>query len=289
MRNLTPTSITQAFADYAKNAPSERTRTLLVGLAGHLHSFVRENKVTQAEWGAAIDALTRAEQVHRRQAQRVHPVLRPAGRVLAGRHGERRDRRHAVLGTGAVPDRRRARAGQRRRSVEGQVGEPLVVSGQITDQKGAPAKGAVLALWQNGGNGLYSQQDPRGVADQLSRAAHGGRRRQLRLLDGAAGLLHRARRRPGRRHAARAGPQGLAAGAPPHDHPGARPQAADHRVLPRGRQVSRPRCRVRRARRPGAAVQEGHRSASLPANLAARDTLPLPVWTATLDLTLPPA
>src|SRR6266540_1674345 len=60
MRNLTPTSITQAFADYAKNAPSERTRTLLVSLAGHLHSFVRENKVTQAEWGAAIDALTRA-------------------------------------------------------------------------------------------------------------------------------------------------------------------------------------------------------------------------------------
>ena len=34
MRNLTPTSITQAFADYAKNAPSERTRTLLVSLAG---------------------------------------------------------------------------------------------------------------------------------------------------------------------------------------------------------------------------------------------------------------
>ena len=30
MRNLTPASITQAFADYAKNAPSERTRTLLV-------------------------------------------------------------------------------------------------------------------------------------------------------------------------------------------------------------------------------------------------------------------
>ena len=28
---------------------------------------------------------------------------------------------------------------------------------------------------------------------------------------------------------------------------------------------------------------------ALPANLAARDSLPLPVWTATLDLTLPPA
>ena len=60
MRNLTPATITQAFADYCRNAPSERTRTLLVSLAGHLHGFVRDNKVTQAEWGAAIDALTRA-------------------------------------------------------------------------------------------------------------------------------------------------------------------------------------------------------------------------------------
>ena len=38
MRNLTPTSITQAFADYAKNAPSERTRTLL---DKSLHAIVR--------------------------------------------------------------------------------------------------------------------------------------------------------------------------------------------------------------------------------------------------------
>jgi hypothetical protein len=29
--------------------------------------------------------------------------------------------------------------------------------------------------------------------------------------------------------------------------------------------------------------------ASLPGNLAARDSLPLPVWSAKLDLTLPPA
>ncbi len=60
MRNLTPASITQAFADYCANAPSARTRDLLVSLAGHLHSFVRENKLTQEEWLAGIDVLTRA-------------------------------------------------------------------------------------------------------------------------------------------------------------------------------------------------------------------------------------
>ena len=45
MRNLNPDTITKAFAEYAKNAPSPRTRELLVSLAGHLHSFVRDNKV----------------------------------------------------------------------------------------------------------------------------------------------------------------------------------------------------------------------------------------------------
>jgi len=60
MRDLTPDTITRVFAEYSKNAPSARTRDLLVSLAGHLHSFVRENKVTQKEWEAGIDALTRA-------------------------------------------------------------------------------------------------------------------------------------------------------------------------------------------------------------------------------------
>jgi len=60
MRNLTPATITKAFAAYARKAPDKRTRALLVSLAGHLHRFVRENKVTQAEWLAGIDALTRA-------------------------------------------------------------------------------------------------------------------------------------------------------------------------------------------------------------------------------------
>ena len=45
MRNLTPATITEAFAEYCKDAPSARTRDLLVSLAGHLHDFVRENKV----------------------------------------------------------------------------------------------------------------------------------------------------------------------------------------------------------------------------------------------------
>jgi len=117
MRNLTPASITQAFADYAKNAPSERTRTLLVSLAGHLHSFVRENRLTQVEWTAAIDALTRATQFTDDKRNEYILFSVPSRRLLAGRHGQCRDVRYAVLGVGSVPHRGRAGAGQRRRPV----------------------------------------------------------------------------------------------------------------------------------------------------------------------------
>src|SRR5260221_189086 len=186
MRNLTPTSITQAFADYAKQAPSERTRTLLVSLASHLHSFVRDNKVTRAEWGAAIDALTRATQF---------TDDKPNEYILFS----------DLLGVSSLVDMINAATSGTQSSVlgpfhiegapelpnggdlwKGQVGEPLVVSGQIRDEKGAPAKGPVLALWQNGGNGLYLQQDPLHSPTQLP----------TRPTAGAAGTFSYSPRRP---------------------------------------------------------------------------------------------
>src|SRR5262249_23586004 len=132
---------------------------------------------------------------------------------------------------------------------KGQVGDPLVVSGTVRDAQGAPATGTVLALWQNSGNGMYAQQDAGpSPTHHLPRGAPGGGGWQLRFLDGAPDLLHRAGRWPRGRYAARARSPRLAAGAPAHDHPCAGPQAADHRVLPRRRQVPRAGRRVRRAR-----------------------------------------
>ena len=198
MRNLTPASITQAFADYAKNAPSERTRTLLVGLAGHLHSFVRENKVTQAEWGAAIDALTRATQFtdDKRNEYILFSDLLGVSSLIDMVNAATAGTPSSVLGPFHIEGAPElANGGDLWR---GQVGEPLVVSGKITDEKGAPAKGTVLALWQNAGNGLYAQQDKDAVAHQLSCAPDRGARRQLRLFDRAPGFLHGARRRAGR-------------------------------------------------------------------------------------------
>ena len=289
MRNLTPATITQAFADYCKNAPSERTRTLLVSLAGHLHSFVRENKVTQDEWGAAIDALTRAAKFtdDKRNEYILFSDLLGISSLVDMVNAATAGTPSSVLGPFHIEGAPELPNGGD--LWHGQVGEPLVVSGKVTDEKGAPAKGTVLALWQNAGNGLYAQQDkdqkPTNYHARLTVAPDGSfafttvRPVSYKVPDdGPAGDMLRA--------------LGRDAWRPAHLHmiihaPGHKPLITEFfpeddkhldgdavfgvragLVLPFRRVSDR---------------------AALPANLAARDSLPLPVWSANLNLALPPA
>jgi protocatechuate 3,4-dioxygenase beta subunit len=289
MRNLTPTSITQAFADYAKNAPSERTRTLLVSLAGHLHSFVRDNKVTQAEWGAAIDALTRATKFtdDKRNEYILFSDLLGVSSLVDMINAATTGTESSVLGPFLIENAPELPNGGD--LWKGQVGEPLVVHGRIRDQKGAPAKGAMLQLWQNGGNGLYSQQDPKNSPTNY----HG----QLKVADD--GTFSYSTVRPIAYTVPDDGPAGdmlralgRNAWLPAHLHmiinaPGHKPLITeffpeDDKYLD-GDAVFGVRAGLVL---PFKKVADRNQ---LPANLAARETLPLPVWTATLDLTLPSA
>jgi protocatechuate 3,4-dioxygenase beta subunit len=289
MRNLTPTSITDAFAEYARNAPSARTKSLLVGLASHLHSFVRENKVTQEEWNAAIDALTKAKEFTDDKRNEyilfsdllgVSSLVDMVNAATAGTPSSVLGPFH-IEGAPALPN-----GGDLWR---GQVGEPLVVSGSVKNEQGAPAKGAVLALWQNGGNGLYSQQDKavsatnyhaRLTIDDDGSFAFSTVRPVSYTVpdDGPAGDMLRA--------------LGREAWRPAHLHmiihaPGHKPLITeffpeDDKYLDRDA--------VFGVRAPLVLpFRKVADRAALPANLAALDRLPLPVWTARIDLTLPAA
>jgi protocatechuate 3,4-dioxygenase beta subunit len=287
MRNLTPATITQAFADYARNAPSPRARELLVSLAGHLHGFVRENDLTQAEWQAAIDALTRAVRFtdDKRNEYILFSDLLGVSSLVDMVNAADSGTPSSVLGPFHIEGAPElANGGDLWR---GQVGEPLVVSGKVVDAEGRPAKGTVLALWQNSGNGLYAQQDkdqaPTNYHARLAVAADGtfafSTVRPLSYTvpdDGPAGDMLRALGR----HAWR----------PAHLHmivhaPGHRPLITeffpeDDEYLDQDAVFG-----VR-----GGLVlpfRQATDRADLPANLVARDRLPLPVWTAKIDLALP--
>ena len=288
MRNLTPTTITRAFADYCRNAPSERARTLLVSLASHLHSFVRENKVTQAEWGAAIDALTRATQFtdDKRNEYILFSDLLGVSSLIDMVNASNKGTPSSVLGPFHIEGAPElANGGDLWR---GQVGEPLVVSGKVTDHKGAPAKGTVLALWQNAGNGLYAQQDK----DQKPTNYHA----RLKVADDGSFAFSTVR--PVSYKVPDDGPAGdmlrvlgRDAWRPAHLHmiiqaPGHQPLITE--FFPEddehldGDAVFGVRAGLVL---PFAKVTERK---ALPANLAAHNTLPLPVWSARLDLTLAP-
>jgi protocatechuate 3,4-dioxygenase beta subunit len=289
MRNLTPASITQAFAEYAKNAPSERTRALLVSLAGHLHSFARDNKVTFAEWMAGIDALTRAMKFtdDKRNEYILFSDLLGVSSLVDMVNAATNGTPSSVLGPFHIEGAPELPNGGD--LWRGQVGEPLVVSGTVKDDKGAPAKGTVLALWQNGGNGLYSQQDKAvsatnyharlTVADDGSFAYSTVRPISYTVPDdGPAGDMLRA--------------LGREAWRPAHLHmivhaPGRQPLITeffpeDDKYLDRDAVFGVRAPLVLPFKR----VSD---RAALPMNLAARDSLPLPVWTARIDLTLPAA
>jgi protocatechuate 3,4-dioxygenase beta subunit len=289
MRNLTPETITNAFAEYAKNAPSARTRELLVSLAGHLHSFVRDNKVTQAEWGAAIDALTRATKFtdDKRNEYILFSDLLGVSSLVDMVNAAKTGTPSSVLGPFHIEGAPELPNGGD--LWKNQVGEPLVVSGRIADAQGTPAKGTVLALWQNSGNGMYAQQDssqsPTNYHARLKVADDGtfafSTVRPVSYTvpdDGPAGDMLRALGR----HAWR----------PAHLHmiiqaPGRTPLITeffpdDDKYLDRDAVFG-----VR-----GGLVlpfKQAKDRKELPVNLAARETLPLPVWTATLDLKLPAA
>lgn len=287
MRNLTPTSITQAFADYARNAPSERARTLLVSLAGHLHSFVRDNKVTQAEWGAAIDALTRAMQFtdDKRNEYILFSDLLGVSSLVDMVNAAGSGTPSSVLGPFYIEGAPELPNGGD--LWRGQVGEPLVVSGRVVDGKGAPVKGTVLAIWQNAGNGLYAQQD----------AAQSPTNYHTRLAVADDGTFAFTTVRPVSYKVPDDGPAGdmlrvlgRDAWRPAHLHmiiqaPGHRPLITE--FFPEddahldGDAVFGVRAGLVL---PFSKVSD---RTALPANLAARETLPLPVWATRLDLTLP--
>ena len=60
MRNLDEHTITQAVLDRFSNTPDPRLKEIIFSLVHHLHDFAREVRLTEDEWLAGIQFLTRA-------------------------------------------------------------------------------------------------------------------------------------------------------------------------------------------------------------------------------------
>ncbi|MGG5807969.1 dioxygenase [Falsiroseomonas sp. CW058] len=160
MRDVTPETLTQAFADYAAKAGDARTKEVLCSLAKHLHAFVRETRLTHAEWMAGLMALTRAGEISTPERNEfilfsdlfgvsalVDMVNTPPGATSCSNLGPFHQR-----GAPPLPD-----GGD---LWKGQPGEVMVVAGRVLDAgTGQGVAGATLDMWQNADNGFYAAQD----------------------------------------------------------------------------------------------------------------------------------
>lgn len=156
------TRLTEQVVASFDGAPNPRVRMLMQSLVRHLHAFVRETELTEAEWMAAIRFLTETGQM-------CDDVVRQEFILLSDTLGVSMlvDAINHRLATGAtettvfgpfyiegMPDRAYGE------NMALTSGTPALVHGRVLTTDGAPLPDAVLDVWQTADNGMYSGQDP---------------------------------------------------------------------------------------------------------------------------------
>src|SRR5688500_1693744 len=162
MPDFTEQTVTQEALAKLQATPDPRLRQIMESLTRHLHDFVRDVELTEAEWFEAIRFLTdtgHASDDKRQEFILLSDTLGVSMLVDAINH---RHPEGATESTVFGPFHREGApvlpAGA---SIAGKTaGEPTFVSGRVTDTAGRPLAGALLDVWQAAPNGLYDSQDP---------------------------------------------------------------------------------------------------------------------------------
>lgn len=141
-------------------APDERLRHLLQALVRHLHAYVREVRLTEAEWGAAIAFLTRVGHTtseNRQEFVLLSDVLGLSMQTVAVNNEAYRNATEAtVFGPFFVDEAPQVETGGD--IAAGAPGEPAWVEGTVRDVDGNPLPGARIEVWEADEEGLYDVQ-----------------------------------------------------------------------------------------------------------------------------------
>jgi alcohol dehydrogenase class IV/protocatechuate 3,4-dioxygenase beta subunit len=142
--------------------PDPRTKHLLTGLVEHLHRFVVEHDLTDAEWRYAIDFLTRTGQKcddTRQEFILLSDTLGVSSMVdLLTNSRTQGTTPSAVLGPFYVDGPPVREQGSD--IAHGMAGTPLWVDVRVTDQHDVPVPQAVVDVWQSNSDGFYDVQLP---------------------------------------------------------------------------------------------------------------------------------
>jgi protocatechuate 3,4-dioxygenase beta subunit len=144
--------------------PDERLRTVMQALVRHLHAFVTEVRLTDADWAAGIRFLTEVGQLSGQSRQEfvlLSDTLGVSTLVDLVNHGGEDEQltETTILGPFYVPDSPWRDLGASMVEYD-DGGEPAVLRGTVRSLSGQPIAGATLDVWQNAATGYYAVQQP---------------------------------------------------------------------------------------------------------------------------------
>ena len=167
MAQYDESTVTQAVLDSVGKCPDPRFREVMRSLVTHLHAFVREVDLTEAEWANAVQFLM--DTGKQSSAQRNEFILLSdtlgvsmltvslaQARKSAALKGATQATEATVEGPFywiGAPD-----VALGANVAEGVPGEPALYCGRVTDIEGRPLPGALLDVWSGGGEGNYDVQ-----------------------------------------------------------------------------------------------------------------------------------
>jgi len=166
IRNFTEETLTAEVLRRLAGTPDLRLKQVMTSMVKHLHAFVRDVRPTQAEWFEGIKFLT--ETGHWCDDKRQEFILMSDTLGVSmlvdflnyGKLGNATE--STVLGPFFVEGAPELEHGA---SIvkPGTPGEPCVVRCRVKDLQGRPIPGAIIDVWQAGGDGFYDVQKPDGT------------------------------------------------------------------------------------------------------------------------------
>ncbi len=152
-----------ALAEMAKT-PDPRLREIMLALVAHLHQFVRDVKLTEPEFQAALAILNRIGQLSNETHNEASVMAGSLGvsplvcLLNNGDNGASETTQNLLGPFWRMGAPRVENGGTLLRSPT--PGPVLYVKGAVLDGKGAPVAGADVDVWHSSPVGLYEQQDP---------------------------------------------------------------------------------------------------------------------------------
>jgi hydroxyquinol 1,2-dioxygenase len=155
-------SITQAVQARLSDCDDPRFKHVMTSLITHLHDFVRDVKLTEAEWMTAIEFLTdvgRTCTAKRQEFILLSDTLGVSILVITLNHpADQGSAESTVMGPfywEGAPEMPRGS-----NLAVGVKGEPAFYSGRVLSVDGRPLANALLDIWSGDGEGNYDMQIP---------------------------------------------------------------------------------------------------------------------------------